>query len=313
MLMSTVESVRGLSIERRAARHLVTVLASALLADFGWPCTQDAPAGLAVRIRLEVPEHSPRDLAVWEELPLIVAFDNVGEAQGIPVAEYLLSQPYGGAMLVAHVRNLTLETSSEEKFLLDTVGTGDCYTRTHLLQLGETARYAGSVCVGLNQILTGSGTVRDVLVSAFPTAGRYSVRVVYTWAKRSAESAPIEIDVLPLPPAAAGALAALRDMGRAGFWIYRPAVMYFDPESERLASIVRLATDFEDNAYSDLARYTLAIYHTGRADPSFVDADTRKAHLREALGYLERVSSPRFTRRDASEKLRGRIIELLGR
>lgn len=309
--MSTIGSVRSLSIERRFARLLVTMVAIVLLAEFGSPCAPDAPTGLAVRLTVGLTEQSPRDLTVWEELPLEVAFENVGEVEGIPVAKELLSGPYGGATLVARVRNLTEPTSSEEVFLLDADSRSNCNSTTLLLKRGEHARHEGSVCVRLDQVSTGPGTVRDVLVSAFPAAGRYSVRVVYTWAGKRAESAPIEIDVLPVQPDAAEALAALRDMGRAGLWIYRPSLMYSHPE--RLASIVRLAIAFEGNAYSDLASYTLALHHAGRALLPGVDADTCNARLREALGYLERISSPRFARREASEQMRGRIHEMLGR
>ncbi len=298
-------------MERRVARHFVTVVACALLAEFGRPCAQEATAGLAVRLSVEVPERFRRDVAVWEELPLEVAVENVGEAQGIPVSRELLTGPYGGATLVARVRNLGAQTASEEEFLLDADGRSNCSTTVRLLQQGEIARHEGIVCVRLDLISTGPGTVRDKLVAAFPSAGRYSVRVIYTWGERSAASVPIEINVLPVQPNAAGALAALRDMGRAGLWIYRQGLMF--PEPKRLASITRLATDFQDNVYSDLACYALACHHAGRALDPGVAADTRNARLREALAYLERVSSPRFSRRDASEKLRGRISELLGR
>ena len=314
MSTTTVRSIRSVRIAHRVARQFVTVVALALLAEFGRPCARDATDGLAIRLSVEVPEHSPRDLCVWEELPLKVTVENVGEAGGVPATHELLAGPDGGAKLVARVRNLAAQTASEEEFLLDAEAHSVCYSTVQLLQQGEIARLEGSLCVRLDQISTGPGTVRDVLVTAFPTPGRYSVRVVYTWAGQSTASAPIEIDVLPAPSSATGALAALRDMQRAGLWIYRPVLMYADPEPERLASIDHLATAFGSNAYSDLACHALALHHAGLAllDPS-VDANTRNARLREALAYLERICSPRFSRRDASEKLRARILELLGR
>ncbi len=304
-----MRSFRIPRMERRIARQFVTVVACALLAEFGRPCAQEATAGLAVRLSLAVPETSLRDLAAWEELPLEVAVENVGEAQGIPMAAELLTGTYGGATLVARIRNLTTKAESEEGFGLGEDHLSNCGPTGPLLQPGQTARHQGSVCVRLDLISTGPGTVREQLVAAFPSAGRYSVRVVYTLGGRSAASAPIEINVGPVQPNAADALTALRDMGRAGLWVYRQNLMSSDPK--RLASITRLATDFQDNAYSDLACYALACHHAGRALDPGVDPDPRKARLREALAYLDRISSARFSRRDASEKLRARIHELL--
>ena len=309
MSMSTVTLLRNLKIERRIHTRLLAVVACALVVMSGRPRAQDATAGLAIRLNVEVPERFSRDLAVWEELPLEVAVENVGEAQGIPVAAGLLTGPYGGATLVARIRNLTTKAGSEEGFGLGEDKSSSCGPSASLLQPGQTARHQGSVCVRLDVISTGPDTVREQLVAAFPSAGRYSVRVVYTLGGRSAESPPIEINVGPVRPNAAGALTALRDMGRAGLWVYRQNLMSSDPK--RLASITRFATEFQDNGYSDLACYALASYNTARALDSGVHSDMRNARLREALAYVERVSSPPFPRRDASEKLRGRINELL--
>jgi hypothetical protein len=266
-------------------------------------------------LSVELPEPSLRERCVWEELPLDVTFENFGESDGIPVANRLLGGTYREATLVARVRNLAAETASEEEFTLGAHTSSDCGPGgAQLLQPGEVARHAGRLCVRFDLISTGPGTVRDVLVSAFPTAGRYSVRVVYTWAGRSVASAPIEIHVLPVPPHAAGALAALRELGRAGLGIYRHGLMPGALQPKRLDSILRLANDFPSNAYSDLACYALAHQQVGLAlyAPD-VDVDTRTARLREALDFLERISSPRFSRRAESEVLRGRILERLGR
>lgn len=308
--MLTVRTLRSLDIGRRAALQFVIVVALALLAEPGRPCAEDPAPALAVRLSVEVPERSPRDLCVWEELPLRVVLENVGEAHGIPAGERLHTGPQGGAILVVRVRNLAEPTAREADLLLNVDLTSDCNSRVRLLRQGEVARYEGSVSVWVRSILTDTGTVRDVLMAAFPAAGRYSIRVVYTWAGRSAASAPIEIDVHPVPPNSARALAALRDMGRAGLWIYRQSLVWSEPA--RLASIDHLATAFQGNAYSDLACYTLA-WHAFALVQISENADMRKARLREALDYLGRISSPRFSRRDASETMRARIIELLSR